>query len=94
MRVPQRIAFTVPPLAPAALMANLQSQFSSLQQRVPGVSVATTEPGHVVLRGTVESEHAKKLAEAVARLEPGVRKITNELQVSAAANGTTRPLLP
>jgi len=37
--------------------------------------------GVVTLRGTVESASARKLAEVMARLEPGVRKVVNELEV-------------
>ena len=83
MRIPQRMAFSVPSIAPATLSVSLSSQFSRLQSRLPGVGVTATEPGHVVLRGSVESEQARKLAAAIARLEPGVRRVTNELRVDS-----------
>lgn len=89
MRIPQRIAFSFPAVAPAAITLSLQSQFTKLQARLTGVVVTATEPGHVVLRGSVESEQARQLAAAVARLEPGVRHVTNELEVSS----TNAPVL-
>ena len=41
-----------------------------------------------VLTGTVASEHARKVAEAMAKLEPGVSEVRNELVV-ANADGAT-----
>jgi hypothetical protein len=35
----------------------------------------------VVLRGSVADDHDRRLAEALARLTPGVRDVRNELQV-------------
>ena len=37
----------------------------------------------VVLRGTVASDHDRRLAEALIRLSPGVREVRNELEVPA-----------
>ena len=91
MRIPQRIAFRVPPITPTTLTSSLQTQFNSLRDRLPGVGVTSTEPGHVVLTGTVESEQARRLAAAIVRLEPGVRRVTNELQIAGEA---PEPVLP
>jgi hypothetical protein len=41
-----------------------------------------TDGNVVVLRGTVSSEGERRLAEALMRLTPGVRQVSNELQVS------------
>lgn len=82
MRIARQIAFDLPVTPAPVLQATLQTQFAALQARLPGVAVLSSEPGHVVLQGTVDSDHARKLAEAVARMEPGVRRITNDLQVA------------
>jgi osmotically-inducible protein OsmY len=85
MRVSRRLAFEAPQLPAPVMAMNLQSQFLTLQSSLPGISVQAAEPGHVVLQGTVATEDARRLAEAVARLEPGVRTITNQITVPNAA---------
>jgi osmotically-inducible protein OsmY len=93
MRVPQRIAFPIPEISAPMLSANLQTQYAALQSRLPGVSVSAGDAGHIVLQGVVDSEQARKLAEAIARLEPGVRTITNELIVGEGSESTLAPHL-
>lgn len=85
IRVQQRIAFPVPVVSPAEIAGSVQTTLSSLSTPLPGVAVTPVEPGHVRLQGAVDSEHARRLAEALARLEPGVRRVTNELEVNGAA---------
>jgi hypothetical protein len=58
---------------------------------VRGVSL-TMDGATVVLRGTASTDYEKQLAETLARLEPGVYDLRNEIQVqgaSAAAAGST-----
>jgi hypothetical protein len=43
----------------------------------------------VVLRGTAGSDHEKQLAETLARLEPGVYDLRNEIQVQGASSAAT-----
>lgn len=93
MRIARRIAFDVPQAPAPVLQAALQTQFATLQAQLPGIVVQSAAPGQVVLQGTVESDHAKRLAEAVARLEPGVRRVTNELQVAGESQTITAPRL-
>ncbi len=50
--------------------------------RLNGLKIQVDQNGVVVLRGQVESEHARRLAENLVRLEPGVREVRNELQVA------------
>jgi osmotically-inducible protein OsmY len=45
----------------------------------------------VVLRGTVADEHEARLAEALARLTPGVRDLRNELTVRGGGPAATGP---
>ncbi|RLS51128.1 MAG: BON domain-containing protein [Planctomycetota bacterium] len=79
-RPQQRIAFTFP----KANLTSTQVQVSQRFQRLAGVTGATTEitdEGVATLTGTVATDDAKKLAEALVRLEPGVRSVVNELLV-------------
>jgi hypothetical protein len=85
MRVQQRIAFPVTPVSPSEVAGNVQTTLRNLTTSLPGVSVTGVQPGHVRLQGEVDSEHARRLAEALARLEPGVRRVTNELEVNSAS---------
>jgi osmotically-inducible protein OsmY len=47
-----------------------------------------TEGDSLVLRGIVKDEHDRRLAEAIARLTPGVRELRNELAVTLATRST------
>lgn len=51
-----------------------------------GVRVTMNNQGVATLSGTVDTEHAAKLAAAMARLEPGVRSIDNQLTVAGTAD--------
>ncbi len=61
---------------------------SGTKLRGATASVKAGAKGVITLRGTVGSQNAKRLAAALMRLEPGVRKVDNQLQVASAA--TTR----
>ena len=84
VRPAQRIAFEYPQPERAEVRTSLQTQFRRLSDRRPqlaNVSIALDGGSEAVLRGQVVSEDARKLAEAVARLEPGVRSVRNEITV-------------
>jgi hypothetical protein len=91
MRIARRIAFEAPAIPPTTLQTSLQTQFAALQSHLPGVLASSTAPGIVVLQGTVASEHERRLAEAVARLEPGVRTVANQLVVATPGPMLTPP---
>jgi osmotically-inducible protein OsmY len=70
------------------LTTKIQSQFF-LEQQVRGRDVnVTTNNGVVTLRGQVDSDEARRLAETIARETEGVRRVVNELTVGQRA--TTR----
>ncbi len=82
VRPQQRIAFTFP----AANLERTRIELSGRFQRLGTVSGADTtisNDGVATLTGTVKDEDARKLAEALVRLEPGVRSVRNELQVTS-----------
>ena len=82
-----RIAFTYPTLAPR-VESSLNRQFNRisirLKNRFQYLALKAGDKGVVTLTGTVQSEGDKKLAAAYVRLEPGVRKIENNLTVVAS----------
>lgn len=88
LRPQQRVAFEFQAVAEDTIETNLTRQYATLNPAdgttdgAPARIVTELgEGGLVTLRGTVESESARRLAEALARTEPGVRKVVNELQV-------------
>ncbi len=83
-RPQQKIAFTYP----KANLAATQVQMSQRFQRMTGVTGANasiSDEGVATLTGVVTSDDTRKLAEALARLEPGVRSVVNELRVDAVS---------
>lgn len=84
IRPQQKIAFQFPARAQAAIQTNLSTQFQRLQTGRPelqGVEVQLAANSEVVLRGAVPTEDDKKLAAMLARMEPGVRSVKNELTI-------------
>jgi hypothetical protein len=94
LRPQQRLGFTYNRPTADAIAANLTTRLTriaaapatadvvppTLQQ----IQMQIDDGGVLTLRGTVESASARKLAEVMARLEPGVRKVVNELEVQPA----------
>lgn len=79
-----RVAFNYSPRTIGRLQSSLNTQFTKLAQRNPrfqGLTLALNGSNEVVLRGTVNSEATRKLAAAMAKLEPGVRTVKNEIVV-------------
>jgi osmotically-inducible protein OsmY len=68
------------------ITTKIQSQYF-LEQQVRGRDLnVETNNGVVTLRGQVESEEARRLAETIARETDGVRRVVNELTVAQQAN--------
>ncbi|WP_166826094.1 BON domain-containing protein [Thalassoroseus pseudoceratinae] len=84
IRPRQKIAFDYEPPAPTVIRTAVTRQYRTLSSRRPGLESVTIEVGEgraAVLKGTVPDENSRKLAAALARLEPGIRSIKNELKV-------------
>jgi hypothetical protein len=78
--------------APARVQANVQ-QYLARSERLPSrgdIRVEVDGPT-VVLRGAVADEHERRLAEALARLTPGVRDLRNELNVRGGSTAAAEP---
>ena len=78
-----RIAFTHPSIATANLNTNLTGQLQrfTAQNNLTGVQFDLDDKYTVTLKGEVPTSGTRKLLEIVARMEPGVRRVRNELVV-------------
>lgn len=79
-----RVAFRYNRRTSARIDTSVRTRFQRLAVRQPrfkGVNAALGTNGEVVLTGIVASQEAKELAGNLARLEPGVRNVTNRLLV-------------
>ena len=82
-----RVAFDELPRPTVEIRSTLQPRFDSLNQTPALRSVAyeLDAEGVVVLRGTVDTPSQRRLAENVVKLEPGVKKVRNELTLNEPA---------
>jgi len=95
-RVPLRLGFQPQPVNPTNVTIVFPRRLTKIAglQRLGGIE-ASLEGRTAVLRGTVASEADRQLAEGLARLEPEVMAVRNELVVGNPANsGTTVEALP
>ena len=78
-----RIAFTHPSIATTNLSTNLTGQLQrfTVQNNLTGVQFDLDDKYTVTLKGEVPTSGTRKLLEIVARMEPGVRRVRNELVV-------------
>ncbi|WP_339731129.1 BON domain-containing protein [uncultured Gimesia sp.] len=84
-RPQMRVAFTAPPLPLSNVQNSMGQSFDRIKDRneqLRGVQFELNADRSVTLRGQVESAGTKKLVEFLAMLEPGVRKVKNELTVA------------
>ena len=87
IRPRQRIAFKFPRLKGIHISNSLGVRFKDISVKAPalkGLGIKVDDKGTAVLTGSVVDDHAKRLAANLVRLEPGVRKIDNQLQVASA----------
>lgn len=80
----QRVAFDYEAPPVAVVTEVVQTRFQRLATRRPelaGISFSLDGAGVARLRGSVASDDARRLAEALVGLEPGVRQVENELLV-------------
>ena len=91
LRTSIRIGFETPVVADTQISARLESVLTRAPQIRSSQGIQVLMEGPVaVLRGTVESEHARSLAARIALLEPGVASVRNELVV-ASGQATSGP---
>lgn len=82
LRPRHRVAFAYTPSNNAVLSVTLQTRLGALPSPIDGVEVQLDDQGTATLRGTAATSHAASLAAALARLEPGVRRVDNQLVVA------------
>ncbi len=83
IRPQQKVAFEIPQRTETEIRTTLQTRFDGLAQTpaLRGVAFEMDSDGIVTLRGEVATTSARQLAANLVRLEPGVRKVVNELTV-------------
>ena len=89
IRPRHEVAFSFPQRNLAAISTSLSSRFIKIgarQNGLQGLNVTVDQQGTAVLQGEVDSSKSKKLAAILARLEPGVRAVRNELTVRQTAD--------
>ena len=94
IRVPLKMGFAPPP----ASLTRVQ-KFTGHLGKLPGIQFQglpqiEMEDRTAVLRGVVASEEDRRLAEALAKMEPEVLAVRNELTVAAPAASTAEALPP
>jgi len=80
------VAFNPPRATVDKATTTLSTRFDKISNRagLEGVTIASDD-GRVVLRGEVDSAATSRLAAMLARMEPGVRSVRNELTVKSPA---------
>ncbi len=80
------VAFTAPLPTSDVMSTRLQTRLQKIKKTSPyeGVQV-DVEGSKVILRGEVNSAQDARMASMIARLEPGVRKVDNQLTVREPA---------
>tara|TARA_B100000029_G_scaffold368498_2_gene362057 strand:- start:214 stop:909 length:696 start_codon:yes stop_codon:yes gene_type:complete len=87
VRPRHRVAFTFSRTSTVAAQTSLRTRFADLIKRRPefrGVEVTVAKAGEMRLTGKVPTESAGRLMAALVRMEPGVRKVYNDLTVAVA----------
>lgn len=90
IRPRQKVAFDFPQPSPDKIQTTVQTQLTGISRRFPqfqNVQLTPGEAGEVVLTGSVPSARDARLAANLARLEPGVRSIRNELEFPPEPEG-------
>ncbi len=89
IRTTMKIAFAAPSgtfAQQAGVLADSNSvqltQFSAKRPELSGINVELTADGVAVLTGTSPSTETSRLAANLVRLQPGVRKVTNQIAVA------------
>ncbi len=88
------IDLAFPPVRPTIeqVLPSLSARLErSSRIRVQSPVEVTLREGTATLKGVVASEHDRALAEQLARLEPGVFQVQNELSVAPAPSGEAPP---
>ena len=74
-----------------SIQSSLTARFTDIIRRradLKAVSVLVGKKGELTLKGEVPNDAARRIASNLVRMEPGVKKITNELTVAATAAPT------
>lgn len=81
-----KVAFDYTPRAATRVQSVLVGRMDRIKSRragLEGIDIEIGDGGKVTLNGNVGTEDQRKFAEALARLEPGVRSVKNNIKVRA-----------
>ena len=95
-RVPLRLGFEPPPVRGPRITTIVSGRLTKVQglSQIGKIEASLEGNRTVVLRGTVATEADRQLAEGLARLEPEVLAVRNELVVGSAPASTGEALPP
>ena len=96
-RSPHKISFAVPESNGLVMNLKVEQRVRKLSVNLPqfrNVVFALPESRTVILKGFVPSESDKQLAQVYMRMEPGVDKVINQLQVGTPTPIPPAPALP
>ena len=93
VRTRLRVAFDYLPPSDSKSIEALAKNLSRLDRTGAASPIEVqVQNGTATLRGVVASEHDRRLAEQLARLEPGIRRVQNEVEVRAIPAQPDSPL--
>jgi hypothetical protein len=82
VRPRHRVSFAYTPRQNEATAGIVQARLGQPNSPIAGVAVSLDGEGVATLSGTAATQHDSRLAAALARLEPGVRGVRNQLTVA------------
>ena len=89
LQAQHRVAFNYAPARTNSVSESVGTRLGQVSTRVNLKNINTEAiDGKVTIRGEALSEDARKVAEHMARLEPGVRSVDNQLTVKPSASST------
>lgn len=77
-----RIAFDYDPVPATEVQATIETRLLDTQFDVAGMGISLDDQGVLTLTGVAATEDASRMAEIYLRMEPGVRRIDNQIVVT------------
>jgi hypothetical protein len=92
MRIPVRLGFQPAAVAPVTRAQNFEARLTNLPNLPSAKNITVSVSGRTaILTGSVGSEHEKDLLARLAKLEPGISDVQNDLEVVAVPTEDANP---
>lgn len=92
MRIPVRLGFQPAAVAPVTRAQNFEARLTNLPNLPSAKNITVSVSGRTaILTGSVGSEHEKELLARLAKLEPGISDVQNDLEVVAVPTEDANP---